>query len=85
MKCVLQNDVDRFNRCFEDEEDTFHETVNDYMNERDDYGKTPLDMSAILGRVEMLKELVTRGAEVNKTTSSGEIAILLLSKYDSFA
>lgn len=71
MRCVLNGKLQRFIQCFEDEEDPFKETVNDMLNERDDDGKTPMDMAAVLGRVEMMKELINRGAEVNNPTSSG--------------
>ncbi len=43
----------------------------DLMNERDDHGKTPLDMAAILSRTDMLREMITRGVEVNNSTSTG--------------
>ena len=71
MRCVLKDKLERFTKCFEDEEDPFHGSVAEMIEERDDNGKTPLEMAAILGRVELVKELITRGAEVNKQTSSG--------------
>lgn len=71
MKCVLKADVERFVKCFEDDEDPYHDSVVGMVNERDDDGRTPLDMAAILGRAEMIRELINRGAEVNKPTQSG--------------
>lgn len=71
LRCVLKNDVERFTKCFEDEEDPFKELINDQINERDDEGKSPLDIASILGRLEMLKELLTRGADVHNTTGTG--------------
>lgn len=71
MRCVLKADVERFVKCFEDEEDTFHETVAGFINQRESDGKTPLEMAAILGRLDMLRELINRGAEINKYTRSG--------------
>ena len=72
MKCALNDTVERFIKCFEDEEDPFSEAVNEQINERGDIeGKTPLDIAAMLGRVGMVKELCTRGAEVNAVTEKG--------------
>ena len=73
MRCVLKGTLQRFIQCFEDDEDPFKDTVNGMINERDDSGKTPMDMAAILGRTDMMKELINRGAEVNRPTSSGGI------------
>ena len=71
MKCVLKSNPSRFIQCFEDEEDPYKDTITDLMNERNENGKTPLDMAAILERVEMIKELLARGVEVNRATSTG--------------
>ena len=71
MKCVLKSNTQRFIQCFEDEEDPFKDTITDLMTERNENGKTPLDMVAILERVEMIKELLARWVEVNTTTSTG--------------
>ena len=73
MRCVLKDDVERFTKCFEDEEDPFFSTVAEQICERDDNGKSPLDMAAIIGRTDMLKELITRGVDVNTQTSSGNL------------
>ena len=70
MRCTLQDNVERFIACFENEEDPFRERVAELLNERDDEGKSSLDMAATLGRVEMLKELITRGVDVNEATPS---------------
>lgn len=73
MKCALDDSIERFVKCFEEEEDPFHDAVNEQINERGDTieGKSPLDMAALLGRVGMVKELATRGAEVNAATKKG--------------
>ena len=76
MKCVLKSNAPRFIQCFEDEEDPYKDTITELMSERSDNGKTPLDMAAILERIEMIKELLTRGVEVNTTTSTGRKFVL---------
>jgi len=69
--CIMKNDPRRFVQCFEDEADPYRETVNDLLNQRDDDGKTPLDVAAKLGRVELTKELIARGADVTATSPKG--------------
>ena len=69
--CVLKNDVVRFTKCFEDEEDPFKETVSELINIRNDDGKSPLDISATLGRIDMTKELLHRGADITDVTANG--------------
>jgi len=75
MHCVLKDNLPRFTKCFEDEEDPFYPKVADMLSERDDNGKTPLEMAAILGRMDILKELLARGAECNQQTKSGYTAL----------
>ena len=72
MTCVLKGSLQRFIQCFEEEDSPYKDLVQDSMNAKDSNGKTALDMAAILGRAEMMKELITRGAEVNNGTSSGK-------------
>lgn len=71
MYCVQKDKLERFTQCFDDEEDPFRESVVEMINQRGEGGKSPLDMAAALGRVEMMKELITRGAEVCNVTSQG--------------
>ena len=71
LYCTLKGKVERFIQCFEDEKDEFHDTVTELVNQRGDDGKSPLDMAATLGRVEMVKELITRGSEVCAVSSQG--------------
>lgn len=69
--CILRNDIPRLTKSFEDDTDPFKENIAELINERDCDGKAPLDISATLGRVEMTRELLQRGADVNSTTSKG--------------
>ena len=38
---------------------------------RDDQARSPLDIASALGRTEMVRELLARGAEVNAATVKG--------------
>lgn len=46
------------------------------LNARNKYGRTPLDLAALLGREEVVRVLVEKGAEVNLANSSGIVSAL---------
>jgi len=69
--CIYKNDPQRLVKCFEDDTDKYKEVVVDLLNERDDEGKSPLDLAACLGRVEITRELLARGADVHNFTPKG--------------
>lgn len=72
--CILKDDIPRLQKSFEDETDPFKETIPELINERDGDGKSPLDISATLGRINMTRELLQRGADVNAVTPKGSFA-----------
>lgn len=69
--CILKDDIPRLQKSFEDETDPFKETIAELINQRDCDGKSPLDIAATLGRVNMARELLQRGADVNAVTPKG--------------
>lgn len=69
--CILKDDIPRLIKSFEDETDPFKETVAELINERDDNGKSPLDIAASLGRADIARELLQRGADANSVTPKG--------------
>lgn len=69
--CIYKNDPQRLVRCFEDDQDPFKEEVLELLNERDENGKSPLDLAACLGRNQITLELLQRGADVNSVTQKG--------------
>ena len=71
--CILKNDIPRFAKCFEDDTDPYKETITELLNTRDDDGKAPLDVASTLGRTEMIKELIQRGADVSSVTARGKL------------
>lgn len=73
--CILKNDIPRLIKSFEDEADPFKETIAELINKRDPDGKSPLDIAATLGRSEIAKELLQRGADVNSITPKGYCAL----------
>jgi len=69
--CILKNDPHRFNKCFEDEGDPYRDDIAELLNERDKNGRSPLDIAAKLGRVQLTKDLIARGADVNDCSPTG--------------
>lgn len=70
--CILKDDIPRLRKSFEDDTDPFKETISELINQRDSDGKSPLDIAATLGRVDMVRELLQKGADVNAVTCKGE-------------
>ncbi|ESO92833.1 hypothetical protein LOTGIDRAFT_120207 [Lottia gigantea] len=69
--CILKNDVDRLTKCFEDEEDEFKDKVESLLNIRNEEGKSPLDLAAMLGRNDITRELLQRGADLSQISWKG--------------
>ncbi|XP_045192732.1 ankyrin repeat domain-containing protein 45-like isoform X2 [Mercenaria mercenaria] len=73
--CILKDDIPRLTKSFEDDSDPFKETIAELLNQRDSDGKSPLDIASTLGRTDMVRELLQRGADVNLVTSKGFCAL----------
>merc|ERR1712154_680171 len=69
--CIYKNLPQRLIKCFEDDTDKFKEQALECLNKRDADGKSPLDIAAQLGRLEITRELLARGADVNSFTPKG--------------
>lgn len=69
--CIYKNDLARLIKSFEDETDPYKETIAELINERDDNGKLPLDLAACLGRLEICRELLKRGANIASISENG--------------
>ncbi|KAK7094694.1 ankyrin repeat domain-containing protein 45-like isoform X2 [Littorina saxatilis] len=69
--CIYKNDLDRLVKSFEDDTDPYKESINELINERDEDGKSPLDLAASFGRVDICRELLKRGADLTSTTEKG--------------
>ena len=70
MKCALSGSVESFTARIESEEQD-REALVAMLVGRDADNKSPLDMAAILDRVEMVKELIAKGVDVNDATGTG--------------
>lgn len=79
MICAYKGNAVRYIQSFADEEDPFHAVVAEQTNLRSepDDGKTPLEVASLMGKNEMVKELIEREAEVNATNLKGYTALHL--------
>ncbi|XP_078605725.1 ankyrin repeat domain-containing protein 45-like [Branchiostoma floridae x Branchiostoma japonicum] len=75
MAAALSGEVSRLCRALDDEEDPYHPEIQERLNERDLEGKSPLDMASMLGRDNVVKELLVRGADPNIATPRGYTAL----------
>ena len=63
------------------------QVIPDQVNLRDDQARSPLDIASALGRTEMVRELLARGAEVNAATvkgislTSGRFCLIFVNTY----
>ena len=78
MICAYKGDPVRFLQCFANEDDPHHEVVADQINARSelDDGRTPLDIAAMLGRTEMVRELIEKEADINSSNVKGMLKML---------
>ncbi|WAR30767.1 ANR45-like protein [Mya arenaria] len=70
--CILKNDIPRLTKSFEDDTDPFKEIIAELINQRDDNGKSPLDIACTLGRADMV--LVEFNCNLQQRNTNGERA-----------
>lgn len=76
LDCVINNDLNRLIKCFDDNADGYHAVIGNMINSRSSAdGKSPLELASLLGRTEIATELMKRGADVNSTNSKGWLSV----------
>ncbi|XP_075472810.1 ankyrin repeat domain-containing protein 45 isoform X2 [Ascaphus truei] len=75
LQCALAGDVQTLQLLFEDPEDAGNERANQLLLEQDVLGRSPIFPACILGRSDVVKELVKHGANVNEQTARGYLPI----------
>uniref|UniRef100_H2ZBH1 Uncharacterized protein n=1 Tax=Ciona savignyi TaxID=51511 RepID=H2ZBH1_CIOSA len=60
-----------FYRVFEDTENPYYETASSLLIQRSNVGKSPIEIACMLGRAEILKEIIKRGCSVNEANGAG--------------
>ncbi|KAH9514542.1 hypothetical protein Btru_025606 [Bulinus truncatus] len=71
IHCIYRNNLQRLQECHQNEADHHRKELIASLNQRDHSGKSPLDMAACLGRVEIVQFLVGIGGDINSTNSKG--------------
>jgi len=82
LDCAINGDIPRLVRCFEDNADAYYEIVGSMVNKRSSMdGKSPLEWASLLGRTEIVTELLKRGAEINSVNCKGRLFTRLLTDF----
>ncbi|EDO47171.1 predicted protein [Nematostella vectensis] len=68
---ATEGDIDSIRQLFEDPESPYVTDASTELNKRNPDGKSAIDLAAMLGRNEVVRELLERGAEVNSKTKKG--------------
>lgn len=70
---ATKGDIERLRELFDDPESLYSTDPAQALNKRDENGKSALDIAAMLGRKEVVRELLERGADINNKTKKGKI------------
>ena len=73
FELATNGDIERLGELFEDPESIFSTNPEQALNKRDKDGKSALDIAAMLGRKEIVRELLERGAQINSQTKKGNL------------
>ena len=76
FELATNGDIERLRELFEDPESIFCTDPVQTLNKRDKDGKSALDIAAMLGRKEIVRELLERGAQINSQTKKGNLVSL---------
>ena len=72
IEVAVKGDIEQLKQLFDDSENPIASDPATVINRRNREGKSALDMAAMLGRKEIVRELMERGADVNSKTSKGD-------------
>ncbi|RXM33074.1 Ankyrin repeat domain-containing protein 45 [Acipenser ruthenus] len=68
LACALSGDIEGLQKWFENPEDPHHEQAIQMLQETDHVGRRVLFTACMLGRSDVVRELVRYGSDVNETT-----------------
>ncbi|KAM4023478.1 ankyrin repeat domain-containing protein 45 [Anomaloglossus baeobatrachus] len=71
LQCALEGNVPGLQSIFEDPTNNHHDQCKKFLEEEDLLGRNPLFLACVLGRTEVVKELVKYGANINQKTARG--------------
>lgn len=73
LKYAQKGDIEGLRELLDDPERGFSEDNAAALDKRDEQGKSAMDFAAMLGRVDIIQELIERGADVNSATKNGTL------------
>ena len=73
IEIAAKGDIERLKELFEDPESIYSTDPAQALNRRGKDGKSALDIAAMLGRKEIVRELLEHGADINSQTKKGII------------
>ncbi|XP_068732415.1 ankyrin repeat domain-containing protein 45-like isoform X1 [Montipora capricornis] len=75
FEIAAKGDVESFRQLFEDPDSVYSTDAARVLNARNEQSKSALDIAAMLGRKELVRELLERGADINSKTKRGYTAL----------
>lgn len=85
MHCALRGDIDRLRSVLDTNDDPHHESALEKLNSRNSIGKSPMEMACMLGKDEIVQELIKRGVDPNATSAAGYTPLHVASCWGSRA
>ncbi|XP_039270106.2 ankyrin repeat domain-containing protein 45-like [Styela clava] len=83
MHCALRGDLDMLKAALDNNDDPHHDVALEKINQRNNVGKTPLEIACMLGRENIVQELIKRGVDVNDQTGAGYSALHIAASWGS--
>lgn len=66
LQCARSGDAARLQDCYSNEDDAYHDRVEEQINCKDEEGKSPVEIASIEGHLDILRLLIEKGSEMNE-------------------
>lgn len=63
IDCAFSGDVAKLQDCFANEDNPYHERLDEQINSMDEDGRSPVEIAATEGHLEVMKFLIEKGSE----------------------
>ncbi|XP_069366877.1 ankyrin repeat domain-containing protein 45 isoform X3 [Paralichthys olivaceus] len=71
LSCVVSGDLDTIRQCLQAERDADEPQENRCFSKKDEFGRSALLIASMLGKSDIVRELLRGGAQVNEQTERG--------------